>query len=415
MNEDVLVIGAGPAGLLAAWTCRQRGARVKVVASGIGTTHIMPGWLQVLKADGSSVAEAVRQFATLHPGHPYALAGTDTMLAGLAMLGQVLAPAGWRYSGSIDTNMRLPTIMGAIHEAAFAPESFVAGDLRESGSILIAGPDGWRDFYPHLCAENLTRQGYAARGLAFPLPEMESGRFDVTPPGLARLFEQPEIRQRVAHLIRSRLEGCKRVGFPAILGLESHAEVWNDLQDRLGVPVFEMPTLPPSVPGIRVFQAFKRALSGAGVQLLLDMTATRANVEGRHISGIVIPTVTGRQAEYRAGRYILATGGLFGGGIASDHRGALRELVLDLFVESPGERSEWFQTVFLGEQPHSIHGAGVRANRAMQPVDVEGHVVYENIHIAGRLLAGSQPLAEGSTEGVWLGTAYRAAVAATSE
>jgi anaerobic glycerol-3-phosphate dehydrogenase len=104
--------------------------------------------------------------------------------------------------------------------------------------------------------------------------------------------------------------GFKRVGFPAILGLERATEVWGDLQDRLGLPVFEIQTLPPSVPGIRLFNAFKRALAGAGVQLLLDMTATQGIVEGRAVSGVVVPTVTGRQAIYQAGRYIRNPEGL---------------------------------------------------------------------------------------------------------
>jgi anaerobic glycerol-3-phosphate dehydrogenase len=35
--------------------------------------------------------------------------------------------------------------------------------------------------------------------------------------------------------------------------------------------------------------------------------------------------------------------------------------------------------------------------------------VLENVRIAGRLLAGYNPVVEGSTEGVWLATGYRAA------
>ena len=50
--DDVLIIGAGPAGLLAAWTARQRGARVRVLATGIGTTHVSAGWIGVLDAAG---------------------------------------------------------------------------------------------------------------------------------------------------------------------------------------------------------------------------------------------------------------------------------------------------------------------------------------------------------------------------
>ena len=50
--DDVLVIGAGPAGLLAAWVARRTHARVRLLTTGIGTTHISPGWLSILDTDG---------------------------------------------------------------------------------------------------------------------------------------------------------------------------------------------------------------------------------------------------------------------------------------------------------------------------------------------------------------------------
>ena len=408
MADDVLVIGAGPAGLLAAWTASRRGARVKVLAAGIGTTHVMPGWLQVLNTGGSAEA-GIAELAAQRPDHPYAFAGADAVQAGLAMLREAVEPAGLRYVGDMTGNLLLPTALGATRRAAYAPESFVAGDLREKGPSLIVGPDGWRDFYPLLCAENLTQQGFTSRGMTFALPESEAGRFDTTPPGFARLFERPEIRKRIAYLLKPHLGGFKRVGFPAILGLERHREVWEELQDQLALPVFEIPTLPPSVPGLRLFGAFKRALARAGVQLLLDMTATHGLIEGRHVTGVIVPTVTGRQAVYRAERYILATGGLYGGGVTSDHHGTLREFVFDLPVETPGGLGVWFGPELLGEAGHLIHRAGVCVNRVMQPVDADGRVLLENVRAAGRLLAGSQPLLEGSTDGVWLATAYRAA------
>ncbi|MCX7707206.1 MAG: hypothetical protein N2204_04285, partial [Anaerolineae bacterium] len=127
--------------------------------------------------------------------------------------------------------------------------------------------------------------------------------------------------------------------------------------------------------------------------------------------------------------YILATGGLYGGGITSDYRGALRETVFGLPLYVPGDMEEWFNERFLPSaetlhvedprqgapslqtplQGHPIHLAGVRVNARMQPVDEAGRVVAENLRAAGRLLAGYDPITEGSTEGVWLATAYRAA------
>ena len=54
---------------------------------------------------------------------------------------------------------------------------------------------------------------------------------------------------------------------PAVLGLDDYPGAWRHLQDLIGVPVFEIPTLPPSVPGMRLYNIFKNALGHAGVQL----------------------------------------------------------------------------------------------------------------------------------------------------
>jgi glycerol-3-phosphate dehydrogenase subunit B len=310
--------------------------------------------------------------------------------------------------GDLLANFRLPTAAGALVPAALVPESFAAGDARQSGDMLIAGPAGWRDFYPALCAANLNKQGVRARGEAFDLPQIHSGRFDPTATGLARLFEQPEVRASVAAQLKPRLDGAARVGLPAVIGLEHSREAWQDLQDRLGVPVFEIPTLPPSVPGIRLFNAFKTALTKAGVQILLDMTATHAIVEGLRATGIVVPGAV-RELTYQAGHVILATGGLYGGGITSDYRGGIGETVFGLPVFAPDAMSSWFDDTFLNPAGHEIYDAGVHVDAQMRPLDLAGQSVLENVTVAGRLLGGYNPLIEGSTEGVWLATGYKAA------
>jgi glycerol-3-phosphate dehydrogenase subunit B len=408
-KDDFFIIGAGPAGLLAAWVARRRGAKVRVLATGIGTTHVSPGWIGVLDTAGDPTA-TFDDWIAAHPAHPYALTGREALTGGIAALREVCAPAGLSYVGDLTSNFRLPTALGAALPAAFVPESFAAGDLRQSGALLIAGPAGWRDFYPRLCAENLARQGFPAQSATFDLPEMAAAsRFDLTPVGLARLFERPEVRAKVAAQLKPRLDGAGRVGLPAVLGLTHHAEAWRDLQDRLGAPVFEIPTLPPSVPGMRLFDAFKAALTRAGVPILLDMTAVRGETAAGRATGVVAPNVV-REATYRADTIILATGGLYGGGITSNHRGELREAVFDLPVYTPGGLGDWFDAKFLAEAGHPAHSAGVRANARLQPVDEAGNIVLENVRIAGRLLADYNPTSEGSTEGVWLATGYRAAM-----
>jgi glycerol-3-phosphate dehydrogenase subunit B len=267
--RDVVVVGCGPAGLMAAWAARQSGARVKVLAAGIGSTLIAPGWLRLIDTDGE-VPPALQAWADGHPDHPYALTGFAVLWKAIANLRELCAQAGVPLAGDGQTNFRLPTALGAVRQAALVPESFAAGDVRRPGTMLIAGPAGWRDFSPRLCAGNLCRQGHAARPATFSMPRSGAARFDPTSSDLARWFDDPDVRASVGRQLRPQAAECARVGVPAILGLEHSHDAWLDLQDHLGVPVFEIPTLPPSVPGMRLHRLLKSALAGAGVPIWLD-------------------------------------------------------------------------------------------------------------------------------------------------
>lgn len=433
MMDDILVIGGGPAGLFSAWLAHRRGARVRLLATGIGTTHVMPGWIGILDTD-SDLGSALAERIDLHQGccdsgvatspHPYGLAGLDTLRAGIAALQELCAPAGLHLVGGFERNLRLPTALGAAIPAAFAPESFAAGDLNRPGPLLIAGPAGWRDFYPTLCAANLRRQGVEAEACTFDLPEMTAVKFDDLSTGLARLFDRDSVRERVAAQIRARLNGATaqknyRVGMPAVLGLDDYPGAWRHLQDLIGVPVFEIPTLPPSVPGMRLYNIFKNALGHAGVQFLLNMPVGRGlwepsgiEVEGTHpgvVTGVAVPVAGSavRERIYRAHGFILATGGLYGGGITSNHRGELREAIFGLPLTGTRPMPEWFGDRFL-QAKHAIHDVGVIVNQQMQPTTPDGQVLYRNLRVAGRLLGGYNGPCEGSTEGVWIATAYRA-------
>jgi len=402
--DDVLVIGAGPAGLFSAWLAAQRGLKARVLAAGINTTHVMPGWLAVLDAPGD-VEAALARFPVAQPEHPYARAGA-AIAEGVRALAALCEPYGLLYAGSLKGNLLLPTALGAAVPVAYAPLSFTAGDLTLSGPMLIAGPQGWRDFYPALCAQNLSRQGYPAEAFAFDLPEIHAVKFDNISTGLARLFDQAEVRSRVAAQIKARLNGATRVGLPAVLGLNDYPRSWQHLQKLIGVPVFEIPTLPPSVPGMRLYNVFKAALTRAGVQVLLNMPVARMITHGDRAEAAVVSNVA-RETVYRAKNVILATGGPYGGGIVSDHHGALRETVFGLPVTGARPMGEWFAERFIPSD-HAIHYAGIAVDDALRPINESGRVLFENVRVVGRALAGYNGPREGSTEGVWIASAQRA-------
>ena len=78
LHYDAVVIGTGVAGLTAAVRLAEAGARVCVLAKGVGSTHLAAGTVDVLGYDGERVElplEALPDFIARRPDHPYALLG----------------------------------------------------------------------------------------------------------------------------------------------------------------------------------------------------------------------------------------------------------------------------------------------------------------------------------------------------
>ena len=85
----------------------------------------------------------------------------------------------------------------------------------------------------------------------------------------------------------------------------------------MGADVFEIPILPPSIPGMRIFNRFKEWLIQKGVTFLMGYSVSKAIFKGKRCEGIemIHPPVT---TSYSADRYILATGRFIGGGLKAD-------------------------------------------------------------------------------------------------
>src|SRR5690606_8538931 len=253
-DVDVIVIGAGLAGLMAAVHAVNAGARVRLIAQGWGQQMVTPGWLSVCDRAEDDVIAEVRGYAALHPEHPYGRAGDDAMVAGLESFRSAAEAVGLPYAQRKKDghNMRLITLLGGVQRAMIAPRGIAAGDLTDHhGPLLLVGFAGWRDFYAEMTAANLRRQGIDAHALAVELPDQDRW-WDLWPGDLARHFDAAPFREMIARQVAPHVAGVARVGFPAVLGMAEHPHVLDDLARQIGRPVFEIPTLPASTAGVRL-------------------------------------------------------------------------------------------------------------------------------------------------------------------
>jgi glycerol-3-phosphate dehydrogenase subunit B len=382
----IAVVGAGLAGLVAAVRLAEGGERVVVLAKGVGATHLSPCTIDVLGYAPDRVTRPLDAIADLAPDHPYSLLGRDAIVS---------AAAWWRESmgfvGSVEENLLLPTAVGALKPSALVPETMAAG--AGSDPVCVVGFRALKDFHAALLADNLTRAGIEARSVELDLrPE---GRVDANSLAFARGFDDRVFRDAVVRALSPR-DG-ERVAFPAVLGLDGSA--WSDVQERLGRPVFEVPTLPPSVPGMRVAKALRERLRRAGGRVLLNNVVVGAERAGERVTALRV-RVGLREVTYTADWVVLASGGFASGGLELDSHWQPHEVALGLPVSGvPADQR--FVPEYFAEHP--MGRAGVAVGRDLRP---EG---LENVLVAGATLAGAQPWKEKSGDGISLVTGHRAA------
>jgi glycerol-3-phosphate dehydrogenase subunit B len=329
------------------------------------------------------------------------LSGLPALREALAEFQNICEAAGYPLAGTLDQNFLLPTALGAIRPACLAPESFIAGDVRQPGDLALARLPGFRDFFADLAAANLTAAGYPTCVVALDLPHAPTRR-DSIATDLARLFDDGNYRAQVANHWRDALKGVARLGLPAILGLESAAAARRDLSDKLGMELFEIPILPPSVPGMRLFNVLRDAIHEAGGRVTIGPRVTGwVDANAGHVNGVIAETAGGPR-RYAARSIILATGGFRHGGLDAPAKGLVKEPVFDLPV-STGEA--WFAPLYWDAHPYARFGVRVNAE-GMQPVGANGEVIFPNLFAIGGLLAGADRNGEGSREGIDLATAW---------
>ena len=407
LHYDAVVIGAGTAGLVAGARLAEGGARVCVLAKGFGSTHLAPATIDVLGYGPDRVpaaGPALEPFAASRPDHPYARLGVDAVAEAVRWFGSTVESGprpplpGYRYVGDLERNMLLPTAVGALRPSALVPETMAAGDGTSHERVCIVGTRSLRDFHPGLCAANLQRAGVDARSVDV---EIEVDRADANTLGLARRFDDPAWRAALAARLALKLQAHERVGLPAMLGLRDPHGAWSDIEHRLGRRVFEIPTLPPSVPGMRLFEILRATLRRAGGRLVLGAEVVSCEREGSRVVSVATASA-GHDAHYVAPWFVLAAGGFGSGAIELDSRWDTLDRVFGLPLRGlpePGEPR--FVGDYLAEQPMARVGVAVDAE-----LRAEG---AENVVVAGAALPGAIPWREGSGEGIALASGSHAA------
>lgn len=409
---DLAIVGAGMTGMAATLFAASQG--VDTVQIGIASQIIFSsGLLDLLGVHPVEEGrtwddpfQGLKQLKADLPDHPYARVKKNHIRRSFRDVIEFLAAGGLVYRVNEGCNTRVVTSLGTLKPTYGVPRTMWSGAkaLNEKPPGLIIDIKGLRGFSAMQIAQTLQPvwPGLKQAGISFP--DMQRAQEVYTEP-MARSLAVPENREKLADLITPLAKGAEIVGLPAILGMHDTEEVREHLEEMVGLPIFEIPTMPPSIPGLRIRETFERNLPGMGARLLYQNRVSHISRDkGRFLLEIGSHSPVSR---VRAKSVLLATGRFLGKGLFADRK-RIREPLLDLPVYQPGLRPEWHRFDFMDPRGHLINRAGLEIDDRCRPLDKSGKPVWDNLFAAGSILAHQDWMRMKCGSGMAMATAYGA-------
>lgn len=417
MNFDVVIIGGGLAGLTCGIQLQQQGQRCAIINNGQAAIDFSSGSLDLLShlPNGKNVSNFDRSFAELAqqlPYHPYVLLGKGQVLAKTQMFEQLADKLKLGLSGTNQQNHYRVTPLGGLRATWLSPNSVPTVSLDQPFAykhIAVLGIEGYHDFQPQMLADNLSQQSAFAHCQIktgyLHIPELDQLRTN------AREFRSVNIAQLLEHKlsfrdlvreIREAAQGSQAVFLPACFGLDTQ-EFFTLLREETGLPLFELPTLPPSLLGIRQHKQLRQYFEQLGGLMINGDRALKAEFDGNTVKKVY--TQIHQEVAISADYFVLATGSFFSNGLIAEFEHIYEPIfnadILQTQDFNPDDRFSWTHHRFAHTQPYQT--AGVIINQHCQ-VQKCGEFLT-NLFATGNVIGGYNGIELGCSSGVAVVTA----------
>lgn len=329
---DLVVVGAGIAGLVAAAVAAQRGRRVAVASSGPGSFVFGAGTVEARSLD----------------------AATPGLDEAFAFFHQFSGEAGVPFLGGCGVTHLIPTMLGSFQVASMAPFTLWNADPHEATDVAVVGVRGMTSINAKFIAERLNTAVAALscraqyRAVEIELPPTV-GTFPSALQFANRYDQDATFREQLRAQLTPLAHQAEALIVPGVLGLQCGRTEFAQLECELGAQLCELPTLPPSVPGLRLYHHWEARLQRLGVEMYTGFPIARLECDSGRCVAVWLETPA-RPLRLEAATVILATGP--------------------------------FSWLLLGNEV-------VGYNRQMQPVDAQGAPLVDNVYVAGTMLRGA--------------------------
>ncbi|RLB92853.1 MAG: anaerobic glycerol-3-phosphate dehydrogenase subunit B [Deltaproteobacteria bacterium] len=414
IHTDLVIIGTGMAGMAAAVFAANRGLS-GVVVGGAGAFEYASGLLDLWGLTSPETGlckdpwQGIARIPKYFPSHPFLKIAESDIQAAFDELTQGLTQSGLVYGGLPRENSAIMTAFGTAKPTYRFPLTMANNvtALAEKKPLLLLDFQGLREFRAKFVQQVLKSTWEEINIGAVDFPQM-SRRSELFTPLMAQAMEAEQVQDKLLAAIKPLIRDEHFLGMPAILGINRSENILNRLEDGLGIKIFEIPTSPISVPGIRLKETFKKMLANTSVTQMPDQRVLLASHSPGQ--GFVLETGTPSSTHttrIQAKTCILATGRFLAKGLAGDRNG-VTETVFNLPVAQPMSRENWHGTTYFDPRGHAINLAGLSTDENFRPLGRGNTPVHGNLYAAGSILAGQDWMRNRSGSGISIASAFQA-------
>lgn len=435
MEADVVVIGGGMAGTVAALNAAAKGADVLLIRKGHGATAMSSGAIDIAGPQSflpldpwdtiPPIVDILTGILRSNPLHPYSV-----IAGGRGGHGHLVSAIHHAYEFVVEKipnlnlegydgrNLALPSVLGTVKFSAFAPRSLVGGNLLEmrDARVLLVGINGLTFFQPHTCRQTLGR--YSSLHSPLAIAEVDVIEADIprfmnalpsAPFEIARCLDSSAAVKELAKSVSKGIHaGTTHVAFPPVLGLDNHCEIFETLSRELEPKAFELVSPNFSVPGYRLQGSLEVALRRGGVRVV-SSEVVDAKRDGRMVRNLLLGdrkakrTATGKT-------YVIAAGKFSTGGLVADDFPREPIFRLPLFSGDRRVDNKFIQDLMSWnvEGKQLFLSCGIHVDNKLRPLDSFGEPAYENLFAAGSIIGEYDYVADKCGLGVALLTGFLA-------
>lgn len=412
MDCDLMVIGAGMAGMAASLFAGNR--NINTVQVGTASEIIFASGLLDLMGvhpvgNGSirkDPWDGIEDLRRDNPDHPYAKIEPEVIYDAFEEVIAFLNASGLVYARHKRQNALVLTPVGTIKPSYFIPKTMWSGvqALETKEPCLIVDIEGLKGFSARQIVASFESVWPGLEPATISFPGM-ANQGEVYLEHLARSLVIPQTRKALADELRPYLKNARYLGMPAFFGVGDSHRILADIERQVGVPMFEIPTMPPSIPGLRIKEVFESNLPAKGVRRFFQKQVLGVRKAGKKFVVQVGDASPETLIETRG--IVLASGRFLGKGLSADRK-QIRESIFDLPVHQPIKRNEWHCYEFLDPAGHPVNRAGLLTDDRFRPLDRSGKTAHERLFAAGSILAHQDWMRQKCGSGLAIATAHAA-------